>query len=256
MPTDYLFTQKAILVEEVSALSKELGRPVCSADLLARWREYPECRPLLTQSVGQLLLKAARPCKRGRPILFQVGVIGRFGFYAANQNPKWRNAFRQHEIGQRAALHMRWEIPNQAVFLLGTEYEASARNAFAGFVEEWGTVVDSGKFDLPDDIHDLLAIARKESHGKFQGRCPALIGRDEAQAILVQEMEARNPLFSGSPSTKRYLADLHFPQASLFSETGYWEEQVRLFCAARWPLDEDSMVARARWICGVYGKCQ
>jgi|GEM_PF-2315308 len=253
MAVDYSSTQKALLVEEVAALCKILGRPICSNDLLARWRENPERRPLLTQGVGQLLLKATRPCKQVRPILFQVGLLGKFGFYAPNQHPEWKHAFRQHAVEHWSAIHLKWEIPNQAVSLLGTEHESVGRNALAGFLEEYERVADDSSVLLPEQIHELLATARRQSPGKFNGRCPNLISRKDAQVILTQEMEIRDPFFSGSPSTHRYLAELHWPLTPLFSKSGFWDEQIRLFCAARWPLDEDPLVAKARWLCGAYG---
>lgn len=253
MFTDYTTSQKAVLIEEVRLLSRKLGRPVCSKDLLKHWEEKPERRPLLTQPVGQLLIKASR--RRGKnPLLHKCGIIGNVGFYAADEHPAWSAAFRRHEIVLRAQVHARWAVPEHAVFLLGTEHEALAMNALAGFVEEWAKVAEDRSIVLPKRMHDLLETSRKESPGRFSGKCPELVSRERAEEILVEEMADRNPFFEDSTSLHRHLSILRWPLSSLFSQTGYWEEQVRLYCSARWPLDDDDpMVARARWLCGVYG---
>ena len=253
MFTDYTISQKALLIAEVELLSRELLRPVSSKDLLQRWKEKPERRPLLAQRVGQLLLKACRPNRRENPILFQVGVIGNLAFYAADQDPEWIKAFQRHEIVLRAQTHARWAVPEHAVFLLGTEHDALAKNALAGFVAEWAPVAEDRSVVLPKRIYGLLETARKESPGNFEGKCPELVSRAEAEAILLEEIAARNPFFEGSTSPHRYLSLLRWPMSSLFSQAGYWEEQVRLYCAARWPVEEDPMEAKARWLCDAYG---
>lgn len=253
MLINYAISQKAILVEEVEILSRELLRPVSSKDLLHRWKENPDRRPMLTQRVGQLLLKACRPNRRENPILFQVGVIDNLAFYAADQNPEWRKALRRHEIEERAQTHVRWAIPEHAVFLLDTEHDALAKNALAGFVAEWASVAENRSIVLPKRMHDLLNTARREATGRFDGTCPELLSREEARSILLEEMAARNPFYEGSTSTHRYLSLLRWPMSSMFGQTGYWELQIRQFCAARWPAEEDPMVAKARWLCGIYG---
>ena len=253
MFTDYTISQKALLIEEVEILSRELLRPVSSKDLQQRWKEKPERRPLLAQRMGQLLLKACRPNRKENPILFQVGVIGNLAFYAVDQHPAWRRALQRYALVQRAEIHARWAIPEHAVFLLGTEHDSLAKNALTGFVAEWAPVAEDKSVVLPKRIHELLETALKESLGRFTGKCPELVSREKAQSILVEEMGARNPFFEGTTSPHRYLSLLRWPMSSLFKETGYWEAQVRQFCAARWPTEEDTMMARARWLCWVYG---
>jgi hypothetical protein len=253
MDVAYSESQKAVLIEEVSLLCRVLGRPVCSKDLLDRWREKPDRRPLLAQAPGQLLIKATRPCKFGHPVLFRVGVIGNLVFYAADQSPRWAEALRRHEIELRAKVHARWGIPEQAVFLLGTEFEASARNALAGFVAEWGPIAADKSIVLPERLHELLETARSENPGEFRGQCPELIGRGEAMGVILDELAVRSPFPSIDINWNRYLAALRWPMSSLFTQAGFWEEQVRLYCAARWPIEEDPMESKARWLCGVYG---
>jgi hypothetical protein len=253
MYAEYIGSQKEVLIEEVGFLTKKLGRPVCSKDLLERWRAMPEKRPLLSQAVGQLLLKASRPNRRGYPTLFQIGVIGYLAYYAADNSPGWISSLRQHEIVLSATAHVRWGIPEQAAFLLGTEFDASARNALAGFIAEWGPIAGNCSVTLPDRLLELLEIARRESPGSFSGQCPELIGREEARVVIAEELKIRNPFFAGDVNWKRHLATLCWPMSSLFTQTGYCENQVRLYCAARWPVEEDPMEAKALWLCGVYG---
>ena len=253
MHTDYAVSQKAVLIEEVTLLSKELQRPVCSKDLLERWQEKPDRRPLLAQAPGQLLIKAARPSMSGNPVLYRVGVIGNLVFYAADSSPRWQKALRKHEIFLRASVHAKWGIPEQAAFLLGTEFEASARNALAGFIAEWGPIAAARTISLPNRIHELLETARSENPGDFRGQCPQLISRGEAMGLILDELGKRKPFPSIDVNWNRYLSALHWPLSSLFTQTGYWEAQVRLYCAARWPIEEDPIAERARWLCGVYG---
>ena len=250
----YAESQKSRLVDEVGLLSLELGRPVSSRDLLTRWKELPERRPLLTQCIGQLLIKASRPVKGDNPTLVQLGLIGNLAFYATTESPYWRTAFRHHEIAVRARIHVRWGIPEQAVYLLGTEHDAIARNALSGFIAEWEPVAAEKSIVLPNRIHDLLEIAHKESPGAFCGNCPNLIGRDEAADVLRAEMRARAPLFCESANINRHLSRLAWPMTTLFTGTGFWEFQVRQYCTATWPdAYDDAITAKSASVCAIYG---
>ena len=253
MDVAYEISQKAVLINEVALLSNELSRPVSSKDLIARWGKYPDRRPILSQAIGQLLIKAARPNKGGYPVLYQVGIIGNLAFYAADQSSRWHPAFRQHEIALKARQHARWGIPEQAIFLLGIEDDSLAKNALSGFIAEWAPIAADKTLSLPNRIHDLLEAARTENPGNFQGRCPTLISRKDAIALIAAEMEARNPFCSGSANYNRHLANLAWPMTSLFTQNGYWDVQVRDYCASKWPTDEDFLSSRARWLCGAYG---
>ncbi len=57
----YPHAQIRQLVRVVERLSQSLDRPVCSLDLAAYYRQYPDEEPKLTQALGQQLFKAARP---------------------------------------------------------------------------------------------------------------------------------------------------------------------------------------------------
>ena len=251
----YADSQKARLVAEVDALCRDLGRPASSKDLAAWWKKWPDRRPLLTQGIGQLLIKACRQVKGDNPTLFQIGLIGSLGFYATSLSPQWQATFRRHDIGSRARLHARWGIPEQAVYLLGTKHHALARNALAGFAFEWEPIAADKSISLPDRIHDLLEISQREAPGPFTGRCPELIDRSEAAAILLSEMRERNPLFCESSNLNRHLSRLSWPMCFLFSEVGIWEFQVRQYCLAKWPDDNtDSTVAMAAFRAAAYGE--
>ncbi len=250
----YAESQKSRLVDEVRLLSLELGRPVSSRDLLLRWKEFPERRPLLTQCVGQLLIKASRPVKRNNPTLLQFGLIGNLAFYATTDSPRCRTAFRHHEIDVRARIHARWSIPEHAVYLLETEHESLARNALSGFTAEWEPIAADKSIVLPDRIHDLLEIAHKEAPGVFSGNCPNLIGRAEATDILRAKMRSRDPLFCESANINRYLSRLAWPMTPLFTERGFWEFQLRQYVLAKWPLsDSDPLTDMASFLVAIYG---
>ena len=250
----YAESQKSRLVDEVGLLSLELGRPVSSRDLLTRWKELPERRPLLTQCIGQLLIKASRPVKGDNPTLVQLGLIGNLAFYATTESPYWRTAFRHHEIAVRARIHVRWGIPEQAVYLLGTEHNALARNALSGFIAEWEPVAADKSIGLPARIHDLLEIAKRETPCSFTGRCPNLIGRTEAADVLLAEMRARDQLFCETANINRHLSRLAWPMCPLFAEVGFWEFQVRQYCSATWPdANDDTIESKAASLCAIYG---
>ena len=252
----YEDSQKARLVAEVDALCRQLGRPVSAKDLAARWKAMPECRPILLQGVGQLLLKASRPVKGDNPVLRQVGTIGNLGFYAADDDTAWVEAFRRNEIAVRAARHVKWAIPEHALYLLGTEHDGLSRNALAGFVAEWAGAAADTTIALPTRIHELLDVAKKHAAGEFVGPCPELIGRREASNILVADFASAigqdNPC-----NLNRHLARLSWPMTTLFSQVGFWEFQVRQYCASKWP-DEttDAIFANAAYLLAVYGQRQ
>jgi hypothetical protein len=192
--------------------------------------------------------------KRDNPTLVQFGIIGNLAFYATTDSPRWRTAFRHHEIGVRARIHTRWGIPEHAVYLLGTEHESLARNALSGFTAEWEPIAADKSIVLPDRIHDLLEIAKRETPGSFAGRCPNLIGRAEAADILRAEMRARDPLFCESANINRHLSRLAWPMTTLFTKTGFWEFQLRQYCSGKWPdAYDDGITGKAACICAIYG---
>ena len=249
----YSESQKALLVEEVGHLSLELNRPVSSKDLLARWEAHPESRPALLQSPGQLLLKAARPLKGDNPVLSQVGIIGNLAFYAEDDSPHWRERFRLHELRSRALRHVKWNIPTQALFLLGTEHENLARNALAGFVAEWETDKDSET--IPETFAPIWEIGISNAVCSFVPRCPILAPREAAATIVLNEVERRQPFFEGGLNINRHLVRLAWPLSTLFQLRGFWPDQVRHYCAFLWPEeDEDPLTEKALWLCGVYGE--
>jgi len=249
----YEDSQKARLVAEVDALCRQLGRPVSAKDLAARWRSLPDRRPILLQGVGQLLLKASRPVKGDSPILRQVGMIGNLGFYAADEDPAWAESFRRHEIAVRAARHVKWAIPEHALYLLGTEHDALAKNALAGFVAEWSAPVADTTIALPPRLHDLLDVAKQHAPGEFCGHCPELVSRGEASDILASQI-ARTAGLDDTGNLNRHLARLSWPMCSLFSGVGFWEFQVRQYCHARWPDDTtDPIQSMAAFRAAAYG---
>lgn len=248
----YSESQKALLVEEVGLLSQELNRPVSSKDLLARWALLPERRPALLQLPGQILLKAARPLSGSNPVLYQVGLIGNLAFYADDDSPHWRERFRLHALHCRALRHVKWNIPMQAQFLLGTEHEPLARNALAGFVAEWEKDKDSEA--LPNAFATLWETAISNITHSFRRKCPTLAPRREAALMILEEVKRRNPFSEGGFNINRHLARMAWPQSPLFSEEGYWPAQIEHYCASMWPEDaDDPLVSKALWNCKVYG---
>lgn len=253
IPAPYETTQKAILVEEVATLCRLLNRPVSSKDLTKRWKELPGNRPLFIQRTGQNLIKAARAVNGDNPVLHKIGVIGNLAFYADEDSPYWRERFFLHEIAVRAKMHVTWGIPHQAAFLLGTEHDDIARNALWGFLVEWS--VAKHEAVVPDGLRELVQVAEQYIASRFIPKCPTLVSRAEAAALILSEIERRNPFFEGALNINRHLARLCWPQSTLFKEQGFWPDQVRHYCAALWPSeDDDPLIEKAVWLCGIYGE--
>jgi hypothetical protein len=251
-----MVSQKVRLVEEVARLCNALGRPVSSRDLAKVWASDPERRPLLLQRPGQLLIKATRPCESS-PSIRRVGLIGNLAFYAANSDPKWDRAFHLHSIHLRMKQHVKWGVPQQALYLLGTEHECVARNALSGFMAEWDACMDDADvlaIAVKTGFVKMLELARNQNPTPFAGKCPPLSIPVAAEKIIRAACAAYREDESIRLNVNRHLARLSWPKVSFFTRGGFWLRQVRAYCHAQWPLgDGDPIEQRALSICMFYG---
>jgi len=237
-------TQFDRLLADIVMLCGKLKRPISSKDLLRYYRQFPESRPLLLQRLGQVLIKMARVRGKSYSARIQkIGIIGNLAFYAPDDTEEMRRAFALYNTQVALAEQCRFRLPDYAVRLLGTRFEGMARNALAGFVEEWGPAVAKYQrysSDTLDEMHGLLATARKYAASEFVRVVPEnLISRADAAGILREEYQRRSHgTDTSTMNVGRHLVHLSWPQSRLFHPLPnlFWADQVKAYCASRWPV--------------------
>ena len=217
------------LISTVAHLCRHLDRPVCSKDLKTYFSEHPDEIPQLKQRLGQLLIKAARPHRRGDNCLKKIGLIGNQAYYAVGVG-NWAMSFATHKLHIRMQEVALWRLPETLTCLLGTKFETAARNALAGFVKEWSPA------DFPP-LAEQVEEARALASPKFQLHPPTdLIGRKEARALLLKLLAKHDgKLRARHFNSDRPLAFLCWPQSSVFKEQPeltYSKSQIQAF--TRW----------------------
>jgi hypothetical protein len=237
-------SQTIKLIGLVHQLCDQLHRPVSSRDLLYFFRNDPTVRPLLFQRPGQLLFKLSRQKKRFGVGIHHVGIISNLAFYSPTSGRHWIEAFEAHrdlyQLGEQCHLRM----PEHTLCLLGTRFDAFARNALAGFILEFEPVYERQRktnSEIVTDFSGLLAMAKQHAAESFVLTPPEkLITRAAAGRILAEEYARRLQIDSPvTMSTGRHLVHLKWPQASFLGEATqlFWEEQVYAYCASRWPVN-------------------
>lgn len=235
--------QKWKLGEEVRTLAHALDRPVCSADLRLHFRKFPDRYPLYLQRLGQSLIKIAR--ERPRRAIWPLGRVGFYSYYAPDSSPEWRDKLTRYaKVGALDHAHSE-NLPFYVGNLLEGIHEPVARNALAGFVEEWEPIANDPAVDDWRHIHDFRRMvdrARSGAAKRFRAVAPAdLIGRSNATAILRREYRLR---VDGNSrlSQHRHLVRLVWPQSRLFPPQGkgfFCRSQLLAYAGAQWPLDFD-----------------
>jgi hypothetical protein len=216
------------LIAVIDLLCHQLERPASSNDLKSYFRSHPLAIPQLQQRPGQLLIKAARPYRRGTNPLQKIGLIGNQAYYAVGPG-SWHKALEKHGRLQRMQAAAAWRLPEKAAPLLGTKHEQAARNALAGFALEWRKVAHEHQ-PLADQILEATAMAASV----FQLHAPDdLISRKEAQALLLKLVAK----YDGRLRAKHFnlyrpLAFLRWPHSGLFTPSGalvYLRRQIKAF---------------------------
>ena len=246
---------------DVDKLCHELRRPISSRDLLRYYKRNPEARPFLFQALGQLLFKLGRPKTEHSARIFRIGIIGNLAFYAPSEDEAWKAAFSIYSAQVAIAQQCRFRLPDYASRLIGSRFEPMARNALAGFLEEWCPVVGKcGGLHLPilDDMEELISIARQHAAPRFCRIPPgSLVDRGTAAQILRSEYGRRTPLSNcEAMNVDRHLVHLKWPQSRLFGSSGnmFWSDQVGVYCASRWPVAAaEHELARGLSLVMIYG---
>ena len=219
------------LIAAVDHVCSQLSRPVCTTDLKAYFQHHPWKIPQLRQRIGQLLIKAARPYRRSTNPLHKIGLIGNQAYYAVGAGP-WHTTLGQHGRLLRMQAVAAWRLPEHVAPLLGTRYEQAARNAMAGFVQEWS---ESAHEYHP--LADQVLQAKDMAASVFHLHKPDdLISRKEARRLLLKLVAKYDgKLRAKHFNPNRPLAFLCWPQSNLFKSPGalvYSRHQIEAF--ARW----------------------
>ncbi len=233
--------EKWKLATEVRDLAIRLDRPVCSADLRAHFREYPDRYPLFMQRLGQVMIKAARRTKI--QAIWPVGKIHSAVFYAPDLAPEWGEKLESYRLKNEVVARLTEDFPGFVSPLLGGEHDKFARNSFAGYVAEWSPVAESPLLQswLPlKHFKQLIETAKKSSADSFVAISPIdLVDRIAAGNILRREYRRRIDPVS-KLSLHRHLARLSWPQCSLMPSCGtqkFSRAQVFAYAVAAWAND-------------------
>ena len=252
-------TEKQTLVESVATLSSALRRPVSSKDLIVFWQNATSLRPFLIQRPGQLLIKAARICPHEWGTITRIGIIGNLTYYAPEAHDKWQMALTIHRLRLGLMGELRRAMPSLARNLLYSQFAPMARNALAGWYEEWAKpMIASPELcsELSLHLDPLIQIASEYRAKCFQSKSlPNPITRKEAEQLLRQEYSDRLEWTSATQlSPNKHLVRLKHPRSSLVRTMGYRELEVLLYCQARWTRpEEDALHAKSLHSVLAYG---
>lgn len=251
--------EKAKLLSTVEELCIALGRPICSADLHAFFRNYPDRRPCLLKRIGQQLIGAAQPNDGYVPYLRKIGVFRYKAFYALENNSLRQQQFADYCAREKAIELRSWKIPEHVVVLQETGHVALARHAASGWIAEIEQLADC--HSEPESIRELFPLARdmEITHpwNAAQLVKSDFIGRDGAWNFLCSQAALRR-LWDAPLSPTRHLVRFRWPQSLLFPALGNYllmREQLEYFVRGKWPLDgEDAQMHAALAACLRYGK--
>jgi hypothetical protein len=134
-------------------------------------------------------------------------------------------------------------LPSPAKKLIDTEFEIVARNAMAGFVQEFTPLIESA--DLAgwsglSAARQLVERAQELAAPRFDAVLPSsLIPRFQAAGFLRDEYAKRmTEVDASAMNVRRHLVLLRWPQSSLFPAAGdvFWPKQLMLLCDSKWPI--------------------
>jgi hypothetical protein len=230
----------------VMALAMELNRPVCSADLERHFEIEPENRPLLTQRLGQLLLKAALPAQTDVPRIRQVGLHGYRAYYAPDASRIWDDRFAQFRNEEELILFHRLCFFENVRYLLGGSHDALARHSLAGWIVEADYLMGRcPTHPLSTTLVQQCDQTRHLAAPSFTRVIPCdLLIRSAALSLIqsfIQERAAHRLGFKINYC--RYLTDLKWPQSHLYPPLQvlkYSARQLQAFLVSRWPMDHEN----------------
>jgi len=234
------------LYDLVSALAHELKRPVSSMDLNRHLAIHPETRPVLTQRLGQLLLKAARPAKTGIPRIRPVGLYSYHAYYAPDSSQIWDARFDEFKNYEDLISFHQLRFPERVRYLLNGPHDALARHSLAGWLAEAELLmgrcpthpVNVALIQQRDQVRLLAALS-------FAIVIPCdLLPRSTALSLLQRSIAvhaAHRLPFKINHS--RYLSTLKWPQSHLYPTLRalkYSRPQLQAFLVSRWPQDHEN----------------
>jgi hypothetical protein len=239
MPGIPAHSENQRLCELVLKLAVQLDRPICSLDLDAHFHTEPDSRPILTQRLGQLLIKAARPAVGPVPRLRRVGLFGNRAYYA-NDDPVWNVRFADFVNRGRLELFHELRFPDRVRYLMGSQYGGLASHALAGWVAETELLMAR----CPDHPLNSDLVRQREQARPLAALTFRLVAHDDlmdrvsARRLLRRLVEHRNPHRCGyKVNYNRYLAPLKWPQSALYpaadGRLDYSRRQLQAYMISR-----------------------
>lgn len=256
---NYRRGEKAKLVSAVEELCARLGRPVCSADLKAFFREYPERRPCLLKRLGQQLIVSSEALDGIVPHLKRIGIFRYKAYYASDDGRVWHQRFSDYCVCEQIEELLRLGIPDHIAVLAGGGHPEQAAHAASGWLAE--IEILSCRHSDPERA---LAICTPDAEfvRRYADRTfnpitnLPLITRGEAADYLVREA-AKRRFFEVPLSPFRYLKRYRWPQSILFTELSEYRaspDQLYHFVRGKWPMgNEDEEIHGALAECLRYG---
>ena len=241
-----LLSENRKLYDLVSALAQELKRPISSKDVDRHFEVHPASRPILTQRLGQLLIKAARPAKTGIPRIRQVGLHAYHAYYAPDSTPIWDVRFAEFKNYEELGLFHRLRFHEKVQYLLNGPHDALARHSLAG----WLTEADLLMGRCP--VHPLNAAliqqrdqVRHLAARSFTPVIPSdLLPRSTALSLLRRSIvEHADHRLAFKINYSRYLSALKWPQSHLYPQLQvlkYSARQLQAFLVSRWPQEHEN----------------
>jgi len=184
------------------------------------------------------------------PVLFfpqtlltpSLSPTGQALYYAPDDSPKWQSKLERYHLMRILRERLSEDFPSFVANLLGGEHDSLARNALAGFAEEWTPVLTSPVLQGWKPLKAfalLIATARSEGANRFVAAPPPdLFDRSAAAAILQKKYQERiDP--DANISVSRHLVRLKWPECGLFRaarEQAFSKWQVEVYASAEWAL--------------------
>jgi hypothetical protein len=241
-----MLSENRKLYDLVSTLAQELKRPISSKDVDRHFEVYPASRPILTQRLGQLLIKAARPAKTGIPRIRQVGLHAYHAYYAPDSTPIWDVRFAEFRSREDLTLFYQLRFLEKVRYLVGGPHDALVCHSLAGWLVEAELLMgrcpthplSAALIQQRDQVQPLAA-------GSFTTVIPAdLLPRSTASSLLQRSMvEHASYRRTIKINHSRYLSVLKWPQSHLYPSLPalmYSDRQLQAFLVSRWPRDNEN----------------
>ncbi len=197
--------------------------------------------PVLTQRLGQLLLKAARPAKTGVPRLRQIGLHGNHAYYAPDSSQAWETCFADYRNQEELVLFHQLRFLERVRYLIGGPHDELARHSIAGWIAEADFLMGRcPTHPLGSILIEQRNRVRHMAAASFTRFTPSdLVPRSVALSLLQRSIFGSAAHRQGFQiNYSRYLSALRWPQSHLYPSLQvlkYSHRQLQAFIGSRWP---------------------